>query len=73
MTAVEANSRLRAGGQLDFTDLEAEPQDSAQRRRYLLSERQRLQSLLNASTMSCEARVMAVVVESLLREVCSES
>ncbi len=50
MTSDEADIRLKAGWHVDFDELEPEPHDSGQRRRYLLSERQRLQSLLNAST-----------------------
>lgn len=46
MTADEVYERLKAGWHVDHDDLEPEPQDSGQRRRYLKSERERLLSLL---------------------------
>ena len=46
MTVDEAYERLLGGWHVDADNLEDEPQDSGQRRRYLISERERLNSLL---------------------------
>ena len=55
MTADEAYERLKAGWHVDADNLEDEPQDSGQRRRYLISERERLNSLLWRQRRRCRS------------------
>ena len=73
MTADEAYERLKAGWHVDYDDLEPAPQDSGQRRRYLVSERERLNSLLWCHRNANCAYLKSFKVSQQIFPMCAQS